>query len=303
MNRPTSENDRFLTLLADQATMGVDAREAAELAALLDGSPEGTDDAMELAAAAADVAMLMGSGGMSGLEPMPASLVASISTEARRFTSGANAEATAAPALALARTTYDAPLAPRMSAPVQGRAASGTGAGVGAWMGWLAAAACLAVAASVWLARPGSTPTGTPIARTGEKSIIIDSVVARVDTLKIDWKPLPDATCKEQCAGRVIWNNELQQGWMVFKGLAVNDPGQFQYQLWIFDKEQKHPVDGGVFDIAQARINAAGEVEVPIKAAIKVTDPQAFAVTVEKPGGVVVSDQTRIAVLAPVSKG
>lgn len=316
MSHSTSENDRFLALLADQATLGLGASEQRELDALLGLSSEGSElEEMELAAAAADVAILARSGGLGTLDPMPAALAASIATEARRFMSGASpaAESTgsAAPALSLARASEDVPLAPRVTAPTSSRAAAGGGSG-GAWMGWLAAAACLAVAGSVWMSRPGTIPSGSgPLAGPGAStgtggeggSIIIDSVVARDDTLQIAWKPLPDATCKEQCAGRVIWNNELQQGWMVFKGLAVNDPQQFQYQLWIFDKNQKHPVDGGVFDIAQARTNSAGEVEVPIKAAIKVADPQAFAVTVEKPGGVVVSDQTRIAVLAPVSKG
>ncbi len=324
MNHSTSENDRLLSLLADQATLGLEAPEQRELAALLDASQDASDlEPMELAAAAADLAFLGQVGGASSLEPMPAALMASISAEAQRFTTGvappADATRSAAPTLQLARGADDVPLAPRLAESVAFRAGSvgvgGSGgggwggAGTGAWMGWLAAAACLAVAGSVWMSRPAAGPSGPGLtvgsgASTGRSgSIIIESVLARADTLQIDWKPLPDATCQEKCAGRVIWNNELQQGWMVFKGLAANDPAQFQYQLWIFDKNQKHPIDGGVFDIAQARLNAAGEVEVPIRAAIKVSDPQAFAVTVEKPGGVVVSDQTRIAVLAPVSKG
>lgn len=317
MNRPTSENDRLLTLLADQASVGVDASELAELEALLGAGDAGglrSDDPdwMDLAAAAADLGMLGSSGGPAALEPMPASLLASISAEAARFTSGTAATDSPTANLSLVRAADDAPLAGRGPAPAAVRAAlspaaaRGTGAGAGAWMGWLAAAACLAVAAGVWTARPSassSTPVAVGPSGGNGAGLIVDSVVARADTLNIDWKPLPDDTCREQCAGRVIWNNELQQGWMVFKGLAVNDPTQFQYQLWIFDKDQKHPVDGGVFDIAQARFNDKGEIVVAIRPAIKVSSPQAFAVTVEKPGGVVVSDQTRIAVLAPVSKG
>ena len=51
-------------------------------------------------------------------------------------------------------------------------------------------------------------------------------------------------------------------------------------------------VDGGVFDVP-----ACGSVVLPIKAKLEVKQPTLFAVTVEKPGGVVVSDR-RIAILA-----
>ena len=73
-----------------------------------------------------------------------------------------------------------------------------------------------------------------------------------------------------------------------------NDPSRAQYQLWIFDakREQAHPVDGGVFDVRD------GEVIVPIHAAIQVFAPKLFAVTVEKPGGVVVSKRERIVLTA-----
>lgn len=134
----------------------------------------------------------------------------------------------------------------------------------------------------------------------------IDELKSKPGTIEIAWKPLPDETCKEKCSGRIVWNNELQQGYMTFKGLAANDPAKFQYQLWVFDSAQKHPIDGGVFDIvpgAVVRAGADGEVIVPVVAKIRVDSPQAFAVTIEKPGGVVVSDQSRIATLAPVTKG
>lgn len=131
----------------------------------------------------------------------------------------------------------------------------------------------------------------------------IDELKSKPGTIEIAWKPLPDETCKEKCSGRIVWNNELQRGYMTFRGLAVNDPAKFQYQLWVFDSAQKHPIDGGVFDISAARAGVDGEVIVPVVAKIRVDSPQAFAVTIEKPGGVVVSDQTRIATLAPVTKG
>ena len=65
-----------------------------------------------------------------------------------------------------------------------------------------------------------------------------------------------------------------------------------QYQLWIFDarRDERYPVDGGVFDAAAD----TAEVIVPIDAKIEVGTPVLFAVTVEKPGGVAVSNRKRI---------
>jgi hypothetical protein len=47
--------------------------------------------------------------------------------------------------------------------------------------------------------------------------------------------------------------------------------------------------------------NADGEVIIPINAKLKARKPAMFAVTVEKPGGVVVSDRKNIVALAKVA--
>jgi anti-sigma-K factor RskA len=77
----------------------------------------------------------------------------------------------------------------------------------------------------------------------------------------------------------------------------VNSPTKEQYQLWIFDKNQsdKTPVDGGVFDVT-----TEGEVLVSIHPKLKVQEAFLFAVTIEKPGGVVVSSRERLPLLANV---
>ena len=106
-------------------------------------------------------------------------------------------------------------------------------------------------------------------------------------------------------SGDVVWNNRTQRGFLRFKGLAQNDPSKEQYQLWIFDsgRNDPEPIDGGVFDITQAERDAAtGDYLVPINAKLMVRQPAAFAVTVEKPGGVVVTKKERLVVLAPVPK-
>ena len=84
---------------------------------------------------------------------------------------------------------------------------------------------------------------------------------------------------------------------MRFRGLAPNDPTERQYQLWIFDPSRSdweaEPVDGGVFDVG-----AGGEVVVPIDAKLAVAETALFAVTLEVPGGVVVSDRERLVLTA-----
>jgi anti-sigma-K factor RskA len=114
------------------------------------------------------------------------------------------------------------------------------------------------------------------------------------DVVRLDWKPAKDAS-GASASGDVVWSPSEQRGYMRLLGLAANDPRVAQYQLWIFDKgrDARYPVDGGVFDVA-----AGGEVVVPIAAKLHVDAPTLFAVTVERPGGVVVSDRKRIAVLA-----
>jgi anti-sigma-K factor RskA len=146
--------------------------------------------------------------------------------------------------------------------------------------GWLLAAAALVVALLAWRTRAQGAPA--PAALRAE-------LLARTDTLRLEW------TATELGAGAggdVAWSQELQQGVLTIRGLAANDPARAQFQLWIFDDTQQHPVDGGVFDVA------AGEVLIPIDAKLQVARPTLFAVTEEKPGGVVVSDQQRIVLVA-----
>jgi hypothetical protein len=101
-------------------------------------------------------------------------------------------------------------------------------------------------------------------------------------------------------SGDVVWDNEQQAGFLTFTGLEANEPLRHQYQLWIVDaaRDERYPVDGGVFDIAAT----TGPVVLPVRAAVPVREPLAFVVTVEKPGGAVVSGRERVmAVARPAS--
>lgn len=118
------------------------------------------------------------------------------------------------------------------------------------------------------------------------------------DTIRIAWQPfdLPDAPAEQRTvSGDVIWNDELEQGYLRFVGLKPNDPDIEQYQVWVIDErgmEQK--VSGGVFNAT-----ADGEVIVPIHPGIDIRRVAIFAVTIEEPGGTWVPDLRRRVVVAP----
>jgi len=100
----------------------------------------------------------------------------------------------------------------------------------------------------------------------------------------------------KQAAGKVIWSDSRQQGYMTLSGIPVNDPTKAQYQLWVVDptRDADAPVDGGVFDIP----TDGSPVVVPIVAKLALNKPQAFVITREQPGGVVKSRQEVVVALA-----
>lgn len=178
-----------------------------------------------------------------------------------------------------------------------------------AGLGWIAAAACLALAIGAYLNQPSGTTTPgattTNLAEARER--LIDQARDTNSLTQWAWTNPTDDPASQGVQGDVVWDSVTQTGYMMFSGLAPNDPNQEQYQLWIFDAtrelgtpllEQK-PVDGGVFDVA-----SDGTVIVPIAAKLPIGEPGGFAVTIEQPGGVVVSERDRIPTLAlPPSAG
>ena len=130
-----------------------------------------------------------------------------------------------------------------------------------------------------------------PAAREAQRALAAD-----VTTLA--WTATEDPNGKG-ASGDVVWSASAQRGYMRFVGLAPNDAKAIQYQLWIFDKDRddKYPVDGGVFDVGPD-----GEVVVKISPKLRVNEPVLFAVTIEAPGGVVVSKRERIVVTAAPPK-
>jgi len=154
---------------------------------------------------------------------------------------------------------------------------------------WLAIAASLLVGFGLWMAKGAQTPPSL----SEQRATLLASGHALV---RSTWSAGGDAS-GAAVQGDVVWDPQTQTGFMRFVGLRANSPSQEQYQLWIFDAErdERYPVDGGVFDIS-----STGEVIVPIDARLHVSNVTLFAVTVEKPGGVVVSSRERIAALAKI---
>ena len=123
-----------------------------------------------------------------------------------------------------------------------------------------------------------------------------DSLLADSSTMIRVWAPSTDPAARS-ASGDVVWNPTQQRGVMRLVGLAPNDPRLAQYQLWIIDaaRDARYPVDGGVFDVTES-----GEVFVAIGARLPVDRPTLFAITLERPGGVVVSTRERLVLAAPV---
>ena len=108
------------------------------------------------------------------------------------------------------------------------------------------------------------------------------------------WTGTQDNRVVGTVAGEAYFDPTTNEGLLVIEGLAPNDPAREQYQLWIFDAErdERYPVDGGVFNV-----EPGAPTRVPVLAKLPVSSPKLFAVTVENPGGAVVSE-SRIALIA-----
>jgi hypothetical protein len=280
MNSPPNTRERMFELLCDRALVGLDAAEEHELRALL-AMYRGPDPAILDATAAAIALSQMQVG-----QAMPPHVAA-------RALANAGLPVPHHPPVGAAPP----PRRPEAQVvPLPARRSRG------GWVPWLVAAACLAVAVVAWWPRPRPELLQARIEAPPVPTVNVGTVEARQallreapDAVTVPWTATPDAAAKA-ASGDVVWSNAQQKGYMRFQGLQANDPTQAQYQLWIFDEAQdkRFPVDGGVFDVDPA----TGDVVVAIDPKLKVQKPTLFAVTVERPGGVVVSKRERIVLTA-----
>lgn len=264
---------RIEELLVDRALGQLGEDQEAELRALLSEDPRADSDDFEVIAAELTAALLA----EDGLDVMPAELADAIVERAPSAGAGPVSDDLADTRAAKAAASDAAPAAPPRA---------------DTWVavsGWIAAAALV-----VWLLLPGGRPPEPDPEPTLAQQR--DSLIAAgTQVVQIPWSATEDPAAVA-ASGDVVWSTSLQTGFMRFAGLETNEPTVFQYQLWIFDRtrDERYPVDGGVFDIGPE-----GEVIVRIDPKIEVRDPTLFAITVEQPGGVVVSDRERIVLVAP----
>lgn len=270
------DDELLMQLLADHATEGISAKQSAELRNLLLRNPEIDDLQYEFAAAAFHLSQPW------GLEPFPQRLQEKVSADAESyFNSQQGSQASAKDSSsAHSSSLLEFPGVRRKRAfPLFTTA-------------WAAAAAFLLFALGGWGLVLKSKLERRPTAEEARSRLLATN--ARL--IKAEWRP-GNSPESEGVYGDVIWNIAGQQGYMHFHDLPVNDPNVMVYQLWIFDADQdeRYPVDGGVFNI-----NRKGDVIVPIKASLKVSRPTLFAITIEKPGGVMVSKRDRLVLLGKV---
>ena len=258
---PAKRNElkRLEELLLDRALVGLDAAAEAELE-LLREQHLGAQDPSE------DLELLIAKGQIAQLEDptdaLPSDLMARLEAQARDWLG---------------------PLETPSSREPERRSPS-----LFTWLGWGLAAACLAML--LW-GEYGPHSAGLTPDRAR-----MQLIASAPDLEQLAWTATEDERVKGLAiAGDVVWSDQADQGYMLFEGLPPNDPTKEQYQLWIFDKERsaERPVDGGVFDITRS-----GQVVVPIDAKLPVGEAFLFGVTVERPGGVVVSEREHLVLLA-----
>lgn len=273
MTRPDPEPTRLDELLADAILFGLSPDEQSELDRLLAENRDADPAALERLTA--DVARSLVPNDPPALPDDVAKRV--VLAAGNLFPAAAIVAPTSSPIPLPEPTTTTEPQ-PRSTRLLR----------VAAISGW--AAACLLTAVGLWqLTRVGREPTVTE-AR--------ERLLASADTVRIEWTATKDPAANG-ATGDVVWSPSTQQGFMRFRGLEANNSERTQYQLWIFDakRDDRYPVDGGVFDVPPT-----GEVVVPIRPAVRVDSPVLFAITIEKPGGVVVSTRERLPLLAKVNR-
>lgn len=277
-----SDREKMLDLLLAKATTGLTAAESEQLKELEELFPELKDgDSFELAAARVSLLNLKTE------EPMPAHLRTKILADADKFFVSKKEETPNSDDSETGEFQKTFVFEPKRS--------------IWSWLGWLVGAvACIALAVNLWMTRnqqprieyvqvpQQATPTPNPAEQRRQ------FLASGNDVIQRSWSE-PDPKQPRNVQGDVVWSNSAQRGFIRFQNLPVNDKTKEAYQLWIFDETQKNPIDGGVF-----YADESGEIIIPINAKLEVKKPTMFAVTAEKPGGVVVSELGKVMAVAKI---
>lgn len=266
--RNVPQNPRIEELLIDRATVGLSPDEALELQRLLNEAGQSDTSEYDLAAAAVDLALCPPQGAA-----LPDRLRVQLLADAGRFV----------------LTPPRARDALRMNPPLASSRRRGRGT---ERIAWLITAIAAGLALLAWIPRwQSAAPSAAAVESVEQRR---ERLLREAGVLRVPWNR-PEDPAFAQVSGDVVWSPARQEGYLRLSGMPANDPAVAQYQLWIVDPTRdKHPIDGGVFDIPAT----GGDVIIPIVAKLKVTDAKAFAITREKPGGVVVSGGPLLVVAA-----
>lgn len=291
-------HERLEELLADRALFGLSPKDEAELLGLLDAARQPLDDSFEMTAAALDRALC------PATEPMPAALQAQVLAAGQAWAAQRRAEERAD------TMSFTAHARRAMHGPSE-RIATGDGArrlGWRAWGGWLAAAACLALAIISWnrsgsILSPGPDGPGDNGARAGVPNLdALWSQLSGEPTAKAaELEKKDDTVGPPPIAAAVYWSDDRQTGVLRLKGLPpIRCPGDV-YQVWITDalRDEQYPVDGGMFRVEDGQ----SEVLLLIKPRVRVDCAVHFTITRERAGGAVVSDARAVVASGGVSAG
>ena len=297
------QNPRLVELLVQRAVDGLNSSERAELKQLL--SEERYVDAGRFEYTAASL-LLAGDVENNAPEEMPYSLrerlMAQADTVAGSMEPAPRQSSSQQRVISIAGRSRSTTASPAVSVQPVSKAPAPPVRKSSSWgskVGWFAAAASVLIALAGWWPRlqMGGDPTvEIPVASTLEQER--QELAAQQGVLTRTWQTTQDPAASG-VTGDVVWDQRTQNGYLRFRGLQANNTDELQYQLWIFDgeRDERYPIDGGVFDIPPGQ----GEVIIPITAKLAVRNPAMFAVTIEKAGGSVVSSRDRIVVLAKAS--
>lgn len=282
MNQTSQKIDRLEQLLADEASYGLDPATGAEVEELMQsGTGLERDDFMRVASLT-QVGLL--NQDRRSAERMPDELREKLSQQARDFFSQrpTQTESSSVTDIKSARKPREAsaPAAPARNWLNADRA------------GWAVAATLLL---ALFVLRPEQPAPSSEPSLTQQRA----ALMASADAVIAPWATGIAADGYEEVTGDVVWSDSEQAGYMRLSGLVANNADSAQYQLWIVDPDRdERPVDGGVFDVPAG----VDEVIIPIDSKLDVSAPAAFAITLEQPGGVVVSAGPLL-VVAPVTTG
>ena len=282
------KKERLLELLSDQAIFDLNKEELMELEQLKNQFPEWKNHAsFDLTAAA------IGLAGIKMFE-MPEKLRAKILDNADNYFS---------PEVVLSKHDRKKSFGSLTTETVGVSLAETEKRPFWQWFGWgIAFAACALLAVNLWTTRvqpPSEIAQNNKIIQTPTPELNLfqkrDQFIATTSDITKTTLKSPDGA--KEISGDVVWSNSQQKGFVTFHGMPVNNPLKETYQLWVFDETQndKYPINGGVFDVSEN-----GDVVVPIDTELKVQKPKMFAVTEEKPGGVVVSNREKLMVIGKI---